>query len=52
MVDAVPVREQAKQVLRTRFYLNYFTRYSGIDSLKFIPNFPFLKMVQYGSDIE
>ena len=37
-------REHAKQVLKTRYYFKYFTRYSGTDtqgSQEFIPNFSF-----------
>ena len=50
-------REHAEHVLKTRFYFNYFTCYSGIDtqgSQEFIPNFSFtcrqFNMVQISND--
>ena len=52
-------REHAKHVLKTRFYSNYFTCYSGTDTLgseEFIPNFSFtctcrqLDVVQTSND--
>jgi len=50
-------REHVRHVLKTRFYSNYFTCYSGIDtqdSQEFIPNFSFtcrqFDMVQISND--
>lgn len=44
VLTVVQEGEHTKQLLKTRFYLNYFTCHSGSDtqsSQKFIPNFFF-----------